>query len=433
VVGTRRSFAVTLGGVAFAAVVAAPEIARAQGIEGPALIGWYPKFNQDFPDLSVHGPGCLNVPENMPADRREPCGYPTLTSPGPGQYTITGDNLAPFPVTPEDSGWALFVTTIGGNAHCFETGTTISGVALTSEVRCVDPASGEDIESDFAWSYRADSLEHPQTENYAPSFAYARALKDGTLVPEESLNPLDLRDDDVLVERNGPGSYTVVFRDLNPLEGSLLPALSPYNVLVQKTCSDDTNGGAEQAGCYRAVCNPESWTPGDFTTYDTSVEVRCFSADGAPRDTGFRVWFGDDGFTSQRGWNGPMRFAWTNLTSDVAADACRSSPELPGTSQHETPETHYPGLPVEACRAGPGAYDVNFVEQITPYSIDAIAPVVSSLAPDGTYCNVGRVDCGLHQQTCARPDAPENARVTVACFDSSGNPADSPWTMNMTY
>ena len=189
-----------------------------------------------------------------------------LTTLGPGQYTIAGENLAPFPVTQEDSGWALFVSTIGGNAHCFETATTFSGTALSSTVRCVSPVSGEDVESDFAWSYRADSLEYPQHDEYSPNFAYARVQSDGSLVAEESLNPLDLRDDDVRVERNAVGDYTVTFIDLNPLEGSLEPALSPYNVLVQKTCSGDEDGGAEPGGCYRAVCTPEAWTPGDFTT-----------------------------------------------------------------------------------------------------------------------------------------------------------------------
>jgi len=395
------------------------------------LIGWYPKYNYDVPDVPMHGSGCLNVPEHMPSGRQAPCEFPSLTTLGPGLYTITGENLAPFPVT-DDTGWAIFLSTIGGNAHCFETATLFSGTSLRSTVRCVDPASGEDIESDFAWSYHADSLEYPQTENYTPNFAYARVLKNGMLVPEESLNPLDLRDDDVLVERNDVGDYTVIFKDLNPLEGSLVPLLSPYNVIVQKTCSDDEAGGADVSGCYRAVCSPEAWTPGDFATYDTSVEVRCYGADGVPRDTGFRVFFGDEGFTSQGSWEGGMRYGWTNFTSEISEPGCRTFPELMGTSQHETPAMNFPGFPVEVCRTGLGAYDVNFVEQITPYTTDAVAPLVSSLAPDGAYCNVGRVDCGAHQ-LCARPDAPDNARVTVACFDSSGNPADSAWTVNMTY
>jgi hypothetical protein len=415
------------------ASIALAGVAQAQGIEGPALIGWYPKYNANLVDLAVHGSGCLNVPENMPVGRQSPCEFPTLTTLGPGHYDIAGENLAPFPVSQGDSGWALFVSTIGGNAHCFETATTFTGTALHSTVRCVSPVSGEDVESDFAWSYRADSLEYPQHGDYSPNYAYARVQSDGSLVADQSLNPLDLRDDDIHVERNATGDYTVTFVDLNPLDASLDPAFSPYNVLVQKTCSGDENGGADSRGCYRAVCRPEAWTPGNFTIYDTTVQVRCSAADGTPRDTGFRVWFGDEGFTSQGGWEGGMRYGWTNFTSEISAPGCRTSPELVGTSQHETPNTHFEGLPVEVCRSALGAYDVNFVEQITPYSIDAVAPVVSSTAPDGTYCNVGRVDCGAHQQLCARPDAPEFARVTVACFDSSGNPADSPWTLNMTY
>ena len=429
--GTRRSLAVPLAGVALA--VLAPGLARAQGIEGPALVGWYPKYNDDLPDLSVHGSGCLNVPENMPPGRQAPCEFPALTTVGPGHYTVAGGNLAPFPMSAEGSAWALFVSTIGGNAHCFEAGTTFSEGALLSAVRCVSPASGEDIESDFAWSYRADSLEYPQHGEYSPNFAYARVHPDGSLIREESLNPLELRDEDVLAERHGAGDYTVTFKDLNPLEGSLEPVLAPYNVLVQKTCAGDEEAGSEPGGCYRAVCVLEAWTAGDFEIYDTTVDVRCYGADGSPRDTGFRVFFGDEGFTSQGGWEGGMRYGWTNFTSEMSASGCQTYPELLGNSEHETPETLFPGLAVEVCRTGLGAYDVNFAEQITPYSIDAVAPVVSSLAPGGAYCNVGRVDCGAHQTTCARPDAPENARVTVACFDPSGNPADSAWTLNMTY
>lgn len=413
--------------------VVCPRLARAQGIEGPALIGWYPRYNHDFPDVAVHGAGCLNVPEGMPPGRQEPCGFPNGASLGPGQYAITGENLAPFPAGAEDSGWAVFVMTIGGNAHCFETSTTFEGTLLRAFIRCVSPESGADVESDFAWSYRADSLAYPQLGSYSPNFAYARAAKDGSLVPEESMNPIDIRDDDVSVRRNAAGEYTVTFRDLNPLDGSLEPTLSPYNVVVQKTCIDDEEGGAESAGCFRAVCGASAWTPGDFTTYDTTIDVSCRAADGTPRDTGFRVLFGDQGFTSQAGWEGGFRFAWANWTSDPATPGCRSYPELAGTSQHETPISYFPGIPVEACRSAVGSYDVNFSDYITPYSIDAIAPVVSTLASDGSYCNVDRVECGATQEICALPDAPQNARISVACFDPSGVPVDAPWALNMTY
>jgi hypothetical protein len=428
---TRRSIAALVASAA--PFVVGARLARAQGIEGPALIGWYPKYNYGFEDVSVHGAGCLNVPEGMPVGRQAPCGFPTLETLGPGSYAISGENLAPFPAGAEDSGWAAFVMTIGGNAHCFETSTTFEETALRAVVRCVSPESGADVESDFAWSYRADSLEYPQLGGYAPNFAYARVTMDGSLVPEESMNPLDIHDDDVSVRRNGAGDYTVTFADLNPLDGSLEPMLSPYNVVVQKTCSGDEDGGADIGGCYRAVCAASSWTPGDFTTVDTTIDVSCRAADGTPRDTGFRVLVSDEGFTSQHGWAGSFRFAWANWTSDIAAAGCRSYPDLLGTSQHETPESYFPGIPVEACRSDVGRYQVNFSDYITPYSIDAIAPVVSPLSSDGAYCNVDRVECGRAHEICALPDAPETARISVACFDPTGVPTDAPWTLNMTY
>lgn len=415
-----------------AAALVCPRLARAQGIEGPALIGWYPKYNDDFQGVALHGAGCLNVPEGMPEGRQVPCGFPTLAPLGTGLYEISGENLAPFPDGAEDSGWTLFVMTIGGNVHCFDTGTTFEGTALRATVRCVSAETGGDVEADFAWSYRADSLEYPQLGSYAPDHAYARVAKDGSLVPEESMNPLDIHDDDVRVRRNAAGDYTVTFADLNPLDGSLEPTLSPYNVVVQKTCSGDEDGGDELGGCYRAVCAASSWTPGDFTTYDTTIDVSCHAADGTPRDTGFRVLFGDIGFTSQRSWEGGFRFAWVNWT-DPAMPGCLSFPDLLAISQHETPASYYPGIPVEACRSAVGRYEVNLSDYITPYSIDAVAPLVSTFASDGTYCNVDRVECGVTQEICALPDAPETARISVACFDPTGAPTDAPWTLNMTY
>ncbi len=413
-------------------LVAFPRVARAQGIEGPALIGWYPRYNRDFENVAVHGAGCLNVPEGMPDGRQAPCGFPTLETLGPGYYAISGENLAPFPTGTEDSGWAMFVMTIGGNAHCFEASTAFEGTTLRATVRCVSPESGDDVESDFAWSYRADSLEYPQLGGYAPNFAYARVAKDGALVPEQSMNPVDLRDDDVSARKNGAGDYTVTFRDLNPLDGSLEPTLSPYNVIVQKTCSGDEDGGADADGCYRAVCSASSWTPGDFTTYDTTIEVSCRAADGTPRDTGFRVLFGDQGFTSQSSWEGGFRFAWAHW-NEPSMPGCLATPDLPGNSQHETPASYFPGLPFEACRTAVGAYEVNLSEYITPYAIDAVAPLVSTFATDGSYCNVERVECGATQEVCALPDSPQNARISVACYDPSGAAADAPWALNMTY
>lgn len=88
---------------------------------------------------------------------------------------------------------------------------------------------------------------------------------------------------------------------------------------------------------------------------------------------------------------------------------------------------------MEACRIGPGQYQLNFGgDTLSPYSIDGMNPIVSSLGSNATYCNVQSVECADHQ-LCALPQAPPTTRVTVACFDPYGALADVPWNLNMTY
>jgi hypothetical protein len=431
----RCGSTLVVGAPLAALVLLLPTEASADGVEGPALVAWLPTYNQDVPDVAVHGSGCHNRPERMPAGRESACGKPELGVLGTGRYAIDVDNAAPFPETAEDGGHAVFVAAVGTNAHCFEESTTFTGDALRSLVRCVSPESGEDVDSPFSWSYRADNLDFPQQGDYSPNFAYARVEKDGSLVPEESFNPLDVDADDVLVEKNqGAGDYTVTFRGLNPLDGSLDPVLAPYNVLVQKTCSGDTSGGSDASGCFRAECVPYAWTPGDFERWDTMVDVRCYGADGSPRDTGFRVLVGSEGHTSQRSWDGGYRFGWLDWNADPSAPGCLASPDIVGTSQHETPVAYYPGEPVEACRSDVGVYQANFLGgDIVPYAIDGMTPVVSSRGLDGAFCNASSLECGDNFPICALPDAPPTTRITIRCFDRTGAPADSAWNVNMTY
>jgi hypothetical protein len=420
----------------FAAAAFTSTISRADGVEGPALVAWFPTYNQDFPEVAVHGSGCHNRPENMPDERNSPCGKPELVTEGTGRYLVNVENAAPFPQGPRDGGFTLFVQAVGTNAHCFEEETTFTGNALASRFRCVAPDTGDDVESPFSWSYRADGLEFPQQGDYSPNFAYARVTTTGTVVDEESFNPVDVYDDDVFVEKHADeGSYTVTFRGLNPLDGSLDPVLAPYNVLVQKTCADDASDGAGERGCFRAVCVPESWTPGDFENWDTTVNVRCFGQDGAPRDTGFRVFFGSEGHTSQRNFDGGYRFGWLDWLTDPSAAGCQVPPAaVVGTSQPDTPVVHYPGQTVDACRSDVGKYPVNFLgADIVPYSIDGLTPVVSSRGEAGTYCNAETLECGAGFPICALPDAPPMTRITVACFDRTGRPADAAFNVNMTY
>jgi hypothetical protein len=418
----------------FSVFLATPRPALADGVEGPALAAWLPTYNQNIPEVSVHGSGCHSLAERMPAGRESACGKPELTALGTGRYRIDVSNAAPFPVVENDSGTLTFVTTVGSNAHCFDEGTTVSNDALSSLVRCVAPDTGDDVDSELSWSYRADSLDFPQRGDYAPNFAYARVTRDGVARLEESFNPVDVATDDVLVRRNGEGDYTVVFKGLNPLDGSLDPVHAPYSVIVQKTCDSDTAGGADTDGCFRAVCVPSEWTPGDFTTWDTTITVRCSAQSGSPRDTGFRVFFGGESHTSQGSWDGGYRYGWANWNTDASMTGCFGSPEVVGTSQHETPPEHYPGQPIEACRSSVGTYELDFLGgDIGPYSVDGMTPIVSARSEDGAYCNAERLECGAAFAVCALPSGPEATRITIGCFDRTGDRADVRWNLNMTY
>jgi hypothetical protein len=412
--------------------VAAVAPAHAAGFEGPALIAWVPEYNQDTPRF-LHGNGCLNQPSRMPSDRAEYCEPPVLTSLATGRYLVSVPNGAPFPAGDDETGFLSFVTAFRGNAQCFEEGTMASGTTLESNVRCVDP-TGSDVDSEFSWSYRADSLEYPQGVAHRPNFAYARVEPSGALVAAESFNPLDLHDDDIVVTKNsGAGDYTIVFRDLNPLDGALNPLLAPYNVVVQKTCAGDGTGGDADDGCYRTVCVPSSWTPGDFETWDTSVNVRCFDASGAPRDTGFRVFFGDEGHNSQGSWEGGLHYAWANWSLDPSEPGCHRPPEILSNGQHESPLA-FPGKPIEACRESTGSYQVNYVDEShSAYSVDGPSFAVASRAEDGTHCNVSSFTCPENGGACGIENTSPTTRVVVTCFAPNGDPADARWTMNLTY
>jgi hypothetical protein len=414
-------------------VLAAGRPALADGIDGPALMAWAPSYHQHVEGAPTHGPGCLNKASSMPIDRRIPCQPPVTEELETGRYRIFVSNGAPFPPLQDDNGSLLFVAPVGSNAQCFEEETTHDGHDLTSIVRCVAPGTAENVATDFDWTYRADSTNFPQYTPYVENFAYASVDRNGELAGEGSFNPMKLRADDIAVEKTGPGEATIVFRDLNPGDAMLDSAFAPYSVIVQKTCAGDLEQGAEPGGCFGAVCSVRGWTPGSFEERDTSVDVRCVAADGSPRDTAFRVFFGQEGFTSQGSWEGGFRYAW--LSYDNASDepVCLEGDELSSTSQHETPLGHYPGFPLRACRDGRGLYSVEFLgETILPYSIDGLNFAVSRLGDGPSYCNVLTAECAS-SSLCGFPEGPATTLLTLGCFDAQGQGVDATWNLNVTY
>lgn len=151
------------------------------------------------------------------------------------------------------------------------------------------------------------------------------------------------------------------------------------------------------------------------------------------RETGFRVLFGDEGFNSQGGFDGGYRFGWADWSIAPGADGCYRAPEVMSNSQHETPPSFFPGLPVEVCREAVGTYHVNFADYVTPYAADGPNIVVSSRATSGAYCNAGQILCGEASGVCGIEGTSPTARVVVACFDRTGSPTDVRWNVNMTY
>ena len=106
-------------------------------------------------------------------------------------------------------------------------------------------------------------------------------------------------------------------------------ALAPYNALVQKTCAGDLEGGADPDGCFRAECAVRAWAPGTFEVRDTTVDVTCTDAEGSPRDTAFRVYFGQEAFTSQGSWEGGFRYGWLNFDLPPGESGCLEGDALP--------------------------------------------------------------------------------------------------------
>lgn len=410
-----------------------PGRARADGIEGPALVAWVPTYNQDLAWAPTHGAGCLNRATSMPVVRLDVCRTPTIETLEPGRYSVKVMNGAPFPPLADDSGHQVFVATVGSNAHCFEEETTDDTHDLSSVVRCVAADTGENVEAAFGWSYRADSTNFPQDTPYVENLAYARVNRDGTADDRASFNPMNLRADDVLAERSATGDYTVVFRDLNPGDAMLDVALSPYNAVVQKTCEGDLEGGARADGCFRTECAVRTWNPGTFEERDTTVRVTCTDAGGSPRDTAFHVYFGQEAFTSQGSWEGGFRYGWANFALAPGESGCLEGDALPSTSQHETPLSYYLGFPIRACREELGVYRVDFLgETFLPYSVDGMDFALTAVGDTPGYCTVTSARCA-NVSLCGAPEDAEVTQVMLGCFDPSGESADLPWNLNVTY
>lgn len=398
---------------------------------GPAMFAFFPNYNQSEP--TREGPHCWNEPSAMPEGRQTACGPPILVHHSTGRYSITVANAEPFPTVFGDSGYQVYVQTVGGSANCFDTGLSSDAAAtLTSNIHCVTPA-GADVDANFSWFYRADSFVYPQSMRHSLDHGYATVDADGTSRAEESFNPIG--PGLVTSVRNATGRYNVTFEYMNPADGAYVsdPKFNLNNVLVAKTCVDD-----DTPSCSRAVCIPYNWTLGSLTERDTTVEVRCYDRGGSPagaeRDTNFRVFVGEEAHTSQTMPQGNPHqflaewFGWINWDGANTANTCYDDRYFLHRNQHEIPASTPYTEPLAVCKTATGTYDVKM--QTLFYTADKMMPIVSARAAGGVYCNVEDVCWGFSDGLNCVGNEP---RITVKCFDRDGAPVDASFNMSTAY
>jgi len=430
----RRHVHATIAAVVVLGGLGAGASARASTWDpygSPALYARYPNYTPPpgaNPDQGSHGPSCTNTAANMPAGRQADCNTNDLQHLSTGVYRITVTNGAPLPSDGSgnsDIGWALLISPVGSNARCAETATTWSNNTLSSTVKCVNP-SGTLTDSQFVWVYRTDSVAYLQEGSFALDFAYARVNRGAgnQVVGAQTFTPFGGA---VTSQRLATGQFRVTFQGMNQANsfGFTEPSTGMNNVVVQRTCMNDTS-----ANCLRAVCVPTAWSFGAQAADNTTVDVQCHMG-GTAIDVDFRVFLGNQALTSQAvggAWSG-AHYGWAKSPGFGPGITCKQSSEFTHRNQHETPDENVPTLPLTACRNGTGTYRVDFpAGQQSFYQFNAASPLPTSRTV-GAYCNTDYVLCGGAQ--CQAPPAPQ---VGIRCYDNTtGNAKDALWNLSVTY
>lgn len=391
------------------AIAAAAAPARAQ--TGPSL-------NSFFMNVTKDGDCCghFSFGERLPAGRHLPLPGPTMSRLGRGRYAISAPGAAPFPEEPGPEGHAGFfvaVTTVGGDAHCFEVSTVAIGFTdLLSTVACVDPR-GAPVDSAFSWSYRADSLAHPQRTPYRASFAYAHVRAGGRLgswfVARPGARPR--------IERRGAGAYRVTFAPIGFSTGGFEHTAGPAGetyAQVSPIC-DPGRCGTVVCAVDRTRVSARGW----------SADVRCSDGEGRPADTDLRVLVGREAMNSQS-VSTPWKYQRYNEATNHGWIAWSDSSTATGDASlrharavHVNQAKEFPGnRPVTTRHPATGRYRVTFHDQIVYGPTYWSLHVTSRDGGGGAYCTIGDFDDRV-------------AAVDVTCFDGQGVPRDGRWFLNM--
>lgn len=418
--------------------------ASAFGVASPALWATYPNYSGKPDGAASAGRFCVNRSILMPSNRNYDCSVDAIVRESAGKYKIRVRNGAPLPIlgSPSlhnDSGYAVFVTTVGGKNHCSESKFELASDDtrdIISSVQCVD-VNGNNADTAFSWTYRTDSSNYSQLLSldevtplpHARNVIYGRVNR-GSSASFSSSQSFNALGEVMSVSRVSTGRHQLTFNNVSVISGDIeFVTTGMNNVIVQRTCADDTS-----SACKRAVCIPYSWTPGAGAPgTNIPLEVRCYSSSGSAVDVDFRVLIANETHTSQATvlWDGVggsgVHYLWLNSPT-YGSNNCFFNTQFKHRNQHESPFDNFPTLSAQTCRTGTGTYRTTMSNPQQLYHRDGVSALVSSRATGGTYCNMERIDCANAQ--CNSTPSPF---FDVKCYTRTGTPVDAPWNGSITY
>ncbi|WP_437963464.1 hypothetical protein WMF04_27475 [Sorangium sp. So ce260] len=290
---------------------------------------------------------------------------------GVGVYTVTFDGLG-------GSGGNVQVNSTGGEGQrCKVSSWQTVDTALKVHIRC-HTASGAPTSSPFVVSYARFA------GGTAPSSQGAYLLMNRT--PDGAISTAHAWGAPAAVSRIGAGRYNITLTGNGSLESSVLVTA--------------VGGGPE-------YCKPLVW----WSLYgNTSIEVLCFGAGGAPADTSFSLRY------IREPREAPFESGGYVVANDpTAADYTPSNQYHLITSEcNDRTET------VAAHRITTGRYQITYPEMGGLAGIARGAALATAVGASSDYCNV----VGWEHPS-ADPDA---IRVGVRCFNASGALVDSRFT-----
>jgi hypothetical protein len=302
-----------------------------------------------------------------------------ITHMSTGHYVVALANMG------GSSGGDIQVTTYGGgNQRCKVQDWWNVGTTLDVAVACFAPA-GTATDSEFTLDFVSRGDAPGVLGGYVWAFAPVSASYTAT-----SVRSWNSTGSPITIQRRAAGEYSVTFGGQNFVGGT---------------------AEVSAVGMDSDYCEVGGWGP---SGNDQEVNVNCFATDGTPADSQFALLF------SKGSPNGSASYtyAWASnpwSTTNYVPSTTYQSGAIAACPSEPTP------APVNITPLSTGVYSVNFPGMFFSNTVGGLNMSnvkVSAYGWSGEYCSVS----GWSGTTA-------NASATVVCFDASGNPVDSYFTV----